>query len=106
MMKGQKYKSVFLDRDGTLIEDRGYISNPEQVSLLPGVAEGLKMLVEKGFKLIVITNQSGIGRGYYDETNYRRVNERLNFLLEPFGISLHHFYFCPHDPSEGCPCRK
>ncbi|WP_297445339.1 HAD-IIIA family hydrolase, partial [Desulfurobacterium sp.] len=77
-------RAVFLDRDNTLIEDEGYIHEPEKVKLLPGVAEGLKMLKDAGFLLIVISNQSGIGRGYFKEEDFHAVNKRLNQLLEPY----------------------
>ncbi|WP_022847726.1 MULTISPECIES: D-glycero-alpha-D-manno-heptose-1,7-bisphosphate 7-phosphatase [unclassified Desulfurobacterium] len=99
-------RAVFLDRDNTLIEDEGYIHEPEKVKLLPGVAEGLKILKDAGFLLIVISNQSGIGRGYFKEEDFHAVNKRLNQLLEPYSVQIDDFFFCPHKPDEGCSCRK
>lgn len=97
---------VLLDRDGTINVDKHYISRPEQVELLPGAAAGLKELSRLGLGLIVITNQSGIGRGYFDEPSLHAVHERLQMLLREADVSLDAIYYCPHDPSEGCECRK
>ncbi len=99
-------KAVFLDRDNTLIYDPGYIHRPEEVVLLYGVGEGLRLLKEAGFLLIVISNQSGIGRGYYGEEDFWAVNGRLQQLLKPYGVQIDDFFFCPHRPDEGCRCRK
>ncbi|MEO2083177.1 MAG: HAD family hydrolase [Desulfurobacteriaceae bacterium] len=99
-------KAVFLDRDNTLIYDPGYIHEPEKVVLLPGVGEGLRRLKEAGFILVVISNQSGIGRGYYGEEDFWAVNRRLQELLLPFKVQIDDFLFCPHRPDEGCSCRK
>lgn len=99
-------RAVFLDRDNTLIYDPGYIHEPEKVKLLPGVGEGLKLLKENGFLLIVVSNQSGIGRGYYEEEDFWAVNERLQGLLKPFSVQIDAFYFCPHRPEDNCICRK
>jgi len=101
-----KRKAVFLDRDNTLIFDPGYIHEAEKVRLLEGVGEGLKLLKEAGYLLIVVSNQSGIGRGYYTEKEFWEVNERLQELLEPYGVQIDDFFFCPHRPEEGCSCRK
>ena len=70
-------KAIFLDRDNTLIKDDGYIHEPEKVELLRGVPEGLKLLREKGYLLIVVSNQSGIGRGYFQEKDFHRLNLKL-----------------------------
>ncbi|WP_456395523.1 D-glycero-alpha-D-manno-heptose-1,7-bisphosphate 7-phosphatase [Desulfurobacterium sp.] len=99
-------KAVFLDRDNTLIEDSGYIHEPNKVKLLPGVGEGLKLLKEAGFLLIVISNQSGIGRGYFKEEDFHAVNKKLNQLLERYNVQIDDFLFCPHKPDERCSCRK
>ncbi len=97
-------KAIFLDRDGTLNEDSGYTYRPESFSLLPGVAEGLVRL--KGYKLFIVTNQSGIGRGYYSEEDMHEYNRRMLLELERWGIRIEKIYFCPHTPEEGCDCRK
>jgi histidinol-phosphate phosphatase family protein len=95
-----------LDRDGTLIVERNYLSKPEEVELIPGTVEGLRDLIKLGFGLVVITNQSGIGRGYFDEAQLARINRRLNNLLAREGIILAGIYYCPHTPENRCRCRK
>jgi D,D-heptose 1,7-bisphosphate phosphatase len=102
--------AVFLDRDGTLIEDREYLSDPAGVRLLPGVADGLRRLREAGFALVVVTNQSGIGRGWMTEADYRSVAAELDRQLAERGVSLDAAYFCPAapaaDPRDDHPDRK
>ena len=97
---------VFLDRDGTINEEVGYLRQPEDLKLLPRAAEGLRLLKEAGLALVVLTNQSGIARGYFDEETLARVHERLNELLAAQGVELDGLYYCPHHPDEGCSCRK
>jgi histidinol-phosphate phosphatase family protein len=97
---------VLLDRDGTLIEEKNYLHDPNEVVLLPGVIEGLSLLQKAGFGLVVVTNQSGIGRGYYDEQSMHKVNGRMVALLREQGIVLDGIFFCPHAPDAGCACRK
>ncbi len=97
---------VLLDRDGTLIEDRHYLHDPSGVVLLPGVGEGLRALAAAGCRLGVLTNQSGIGRGYYTEADMHAVNRRMEKLLAVFGVRLEGIWFCPHAPEENCQCRK
>lgn len=95
-----------LDRDGTLIEERPYLGDPDGVSLLPNAARGLRALQRDGFRLVVLSNQSGVGRGYFGLEAVERVNRRLSDLLAREGVSLDGFYFCPHHPAGGCDCRK
>ena len=97
---------ALLDRDGTIIEEKNYLGDPAGVALLPGAAEGMRLLREAGFGLAVLTNQSGIGRGYYTEADMRRVHARMRELLEAEGVVLDGIYFCPHTPEDGCSCRK
>lgn len=99
---------VLLDRDGTIIVDKNYLSEPAGVELLPGAVAGLKLLQQHGFELIVVTNQSGIGRGFYDETAMHKVNSRLCEILSQNGVKIspRRIYFCPHTPAEDCDCRK
>lgn len=97
---------VVLDRDGTIIEDRHYLSEPDGVALLPGAVEGLSRLRQAGLPMVVITNQSGIGRGYFGVEEMHRVNRRLDELLKAHDLVLEGYYFCPHSPDEGCSCRK
>ena len=98
--------AALLDRDGTLIVERDYLSDPEGVALLPGAAEGLRRMRGLGLLLVVVTNQSGIGRGYFSETALRLVHERLESLLAAEGVRLDGIYHCPHAPDDGCDCRK
>jgi D-glycero-D-manno-heptose 1,7-bisphosphate phosphatase len=101
-------RAVFLDRDGTIIEDTGYLHDPAQVRLLPGAAPAIKRLNESGLLAIVVTNQSGIARGLLSEAEYRDGERRLDLLLEREGARLDAHYFCPHLPeiSGPCDCRK
>jgi D-glycero-D-manno-heptose 1,7-bisphosphate phosphatase len=96
--------AVFIDRDGTLIKDRDYCSDPSEVKLFSGVPEALRRLRSNGFKLIVITNQSGIGRGLFTLEQYRAVEAEV---LRQLGAGLiDATYFCPHLPDRHCSCRK
>ncbi|WP_432737761.1 D-glycero-beta-D-manno-heptose 1,7-bisphosphate 7-phosphatase [Maridesulfovibrio sp. FT414] len=99
-------KYILLDRDGTIIVDKHYLSDPAGVELIPGASEGLKMMAEAGFGLIVVTNQSGIGRGYYSESDMRAVNRRMEELLAGSEVKFAAVYHCPHGPDENCDCRK
>lgn len=103
--------AVFLDRDGTLNEDPGYIGDPEKVILFPETAEALCLLKNVlGFKLIVISNQSGIARGLISADAVELVNHRINQLLLPNQVQIDAFYYCPYHPDystdEECECRK
>jgi D-glycero-D-manno-heptose 1,7-bisphosphate phosphatase len=97
---------VFLDRDGTLIAEKDYLSDPQQVSLEETVIEGLSILGRHGHPLVVVSNQSGIGRGVLSDEDARRVNARVDSLLRGHGISILGWYMCPHAPAEECACRK
>lgn len=100
--------AVFLDRDGTLIRERDYLSDPEDVELVDGTVEALRDLRQAGYYLIVTTNQSGIARGYYTEEDYRAVADRLDVLLRRAGTPVDATFYCPHHPEETgpCSCRK
>ena len=91
-------RSVFLDRDGTLILDRGYTYRVEDFQLLDGTAEGLRLLQALGFRLVIVTNQSGIARGRYTEADMQRFNEYLLDQLRLEGIGLAGLYYCPYHP--------
>jgi D-glycero-D-manno-heptose 1,7-bisphosphate phosphatase len=97
---------VFLDRDGTLIDDVGYISDPEDVRLVPGAAEALRALRDDGFALVVVSNQSGIGRGVTTQEQADAVHRRFLEELERAGAGIDAAYYCPHTPEDGCTCRK
>lgn len=99
-------RAVFLDRDGTLIEDVGYPRDPERVQLLEGAVDGLRRLRAAGLQLVVIGNQSGVGRGLVTELEARAVHERFVAQLEHHGVRLDAAKYCPHAPWDGCACRK
>ena len=98
--------NVLLDRDGTIMEDRQYLSDPGQVRLYPGVGPALRSLLDHGFNLFLVTNQSGIGRGFFTLEAYRQVQQRLQELLAREGVVFQDQMFCPHAPEAGCSCRK
>ena len=98
---------VLLDRDGTINVERHYLSAPEQIELLPNAAQGLAEMAQLGLGLIVVTNQSGWSRGYFDAAALDRIHERLRQLLhDAAGVSLDGIYCCPHLPESDCRCRK
>ncbi|MBH0202646.1 MAG: D-glycero-beta-D-manno-heptose 1,7-bisphosphate 7-phosphatase [Nitrospira sp.] len=99
--------TIFLDRDGTLNPDPGYIKSPDQFELFPGVSEVLAKLKRAGARLIVVTNQSGIARGFLSREALDAVHMKLKrLLLDSAGVTLDAIYFCPHHPDDGCECRK
>jgi len=98
--------AVILDRDGTINHDKGYIGAPEDIVLIDGAAEAIKKLNTIGIPVIVITNQSGLARGFYKEADLRAVNKRLDDLLETEGAHIDGLYYCPHHPDDDCECRK
>ena len=98
--------AVILDRDGTINEDTGYISDPGALRLIEGAAAAIKSLNMEDVKVIIISNQSGVARGYFSRADVRAVNDRLRGLLKGGGAGIDAFYFCPHHPDEGCGCRK
>lgn len=100
--------AVFLDRDGTIIEDAGYLADPAGVRLLPGAGAAIGRLNRAGMPAIVVTNQSGIARGLLDETAYQATARRLDQLLAAEGARLDGSYHCPHHPdvTGPCDCRK
>lgn len=97
---------VYLDRDGTINHDPGYLSNPDDVVLLDNAPEAIKALNGADIKAIVISNQSAIGRGYFTEKDLLAVNARVSELIEDGGGRLDGIYYCPHTPDDGCRCRK
>jgi heptosyltransferase-2 len=98
--------TIFLDRDGTLNEDPGYLKSASELKLLPGVAAALARLKAAGARLVVVTNQSGVGRGFFSLKDLEAVHARLEGLLEQGDAALDAIYFCPHHPDDGCRCRK
>src|SRR3982751_4411516 len=98
--------AVFLDRDGTLIEDRHYLRAPEQVVLFPGAPEALQKLRDAGLKLFIVSNQSGVGRGYFTLREVESVNQHLEKLLESFGVRFDKIYIAPEAPDQPSRGRK
>ena len=100
-------KAFFLDRDGVIIRQVEYLKNPDEVELLPGTVEALRMIHGNGFLAVVVSNQSGIARGRFTREELAKVQARLDELLAAEGEKLDGFYFCPHDPHvDVCHCRK
>lgn len=95
-----------MDRDGTLIEDGPFLSNPDGIRFLDGTFDALKQLQGHGFLLVLITNQSGVGRGYFSEKTLEEIHLRLKLLLKEQRIALDAIYYCPHGPEVECMCRK
>lgn len=111
--KAMTDKAVFLDRDGTLLEEFHYLSKAEDMRWIPGVREALAELYKEGWLLIIATNQSGIARGYFTQKDADAVNERMQSDLRSFGAEFAHIYCCPHHPEysrlpeeRNCSCRK
>jgi D-glycero-D-manno-heptose 1,7-bisphosphate phosphatase len=105
--------AVFLDRDGTINEEMGYINHPERFIIFPYVAESIKICNDLGLKVIVVTNQSGVARGYFNESLVRELHEKLKNEMTDQGAKIDQIYYCPHHPKEGrkpykkeCNCRK
>jgi D-glycero-D-manno-heptose 1,7-bisphosphate phosphatase len=99
-------RGLFLDRDGTVIEDRGYLHDPALVQLLPGAAEVLRAVEAEGWALIVVSNQSGVGRGLISPAEMEAVQARFLEVMSGAGVKITASYFCPHRPDEDCHCRK
>lgn len=100
------HKAIFLDRDGTLCEEVNYLSRPADLRLYDFSADAVKLLRNKGFLIIVITNQSGIGRGFFDEKTLHLIHQKLTADLASQGTKLDAIYFCPHISADQCVCRK
>ncbi|MEZ0329821.1 MAG: HAD family hydrolase [Dissulfuribacterales bacterium] len=106
-------KVVFLDRDGVINEEVGYLSSVHDLRLIPGAGEAIAMLNRCGFKVVVVTNQSGVARGFFEEVHVQAIHRELERILAVFGAKVAGWYYCPHHPTEGrspyqmvCDCRK
>ena len=105
---------IFLDRDGVINEDTGYVYRKEEYRILPRVVEAMKLLNDNGYGIIVISNQAGIGRGLYTEAQMHSLHNHLEEILRKANVRIERFYFCPHHPEKGiteeyrrdCSCRK
>jgi len=109
----KKNAAVFLDRDGTICEEVGYLDSLEKLVIFPHTAEAIRTINENGMRAVVITNQSGVARGYFKEDFVRQVHRHIEKMLEEKGAVIDGFYYCPHHPTEGkgeyladCTCRK
>jgi D-glycero-D-manno-heptose 1,7-bisphosphate phosphatase len=105
--------ALFLDRDGVIVDEAEYLADPAQLRLLPGSAEAIAEVNRQGVPVIVVTNQSGVARGYFPESRVAEIHERLDRLLAGQGAHIARYYYCPHHPTEGrpsyridCQCRK
>ncbi len=101
-----KMKAVFLDRDGTIIKNIPYLNDPNKIEFLPGVIEGLKTLVNNGFNLFIVTNQSGVSRGFIKIEELEKIHERIKKILKDEGVEIKEIVYCPHHPDDNCNCRK
>lgn len=105
-----KKKAIFLDRDGVINEVLTkrvkFVNKPSQFFLLPGVGEAIKMFNDYGYLVFVVTNQGGIGLGYMKEEQLEKVHDKMKHDLKQFGATIHDIAYCPHQPKEGCACRK
>ncbi len=113
VVKKRGVVGVFLDRDGTIIEEVEYVSRPEEIVVLPQVAAAIKLFNQNSIPVLVVTNQSGVARGFFPEDTVREINEFLAEMLREAGAVIDRFYFCPHHPDYGdypyrqqCSCRK
>jgi len=106
MMERVLRPGVLIDRDGTLIEDRDYLADPAGVQLFPGGAEAIAAMNRAGVPIALVSNQSGIGRGYFTEADLAAVERRVQEVLAAAGARLDGLYHCPHAPEAGCACRK
>jgi len=99
-------RAVFLDRDGTIAKDVHYCRRVEDFELLPTVPQAIRLLNENGFKVMVVTNQSGIARGYFTEETLGQIHQKMKDELAKYNAWVDAIYYCPHHPDDGCDCRK
>ncbi len=101
-----KQRAIFLDRDGTIMVDSNYVGDVDRVILLDGAIEALRRLQDAGYRLFVITNQSGVGRGYFSRQAVDQIHRFLDETFATAGVAFERYYVCPHHPDDGCACRK
>lgn len=101
-----RYAAAFIDRDGTINRDAGYVDDPADVEILPGSPEAIALLNARGIPVVVVTNQSGVGRGLYSESDFEAVQREVERQLAVRGCAVDAVYRCVHAPSDGCDCRK
>jgi D-glycero-D-manno-heptose 1,7-bisphosphate phosphatase len=106
MNRTASHRAVFLDRDGTIMEDSSCFGDLDRVVLIPGAAAALKTLQDAGYRLFVITNQSGVGRGYFSREAVEAIHAHLDEYFAKAGVRFDRYYVCPHHPEDNCECRK
>lgn len=106
MNENAPQRLALIDRDGTIIVDKVYLSDPNGIEFAPGAIEGLRLLRDAGFALALVTNQSGIARGLFDAATLGKIHDRLKTMLAAEGLGFEAIYVCPHGPGDGCDCRK
>jgi len=99
-------RAVFLDRDGTIMEDSNYVGDVERVLVIPSAAAALRQLQDGGYKLFIVTNQSGVGRGYFSREAVESIHAHLDEYFGKHGVHFDRYYVCPHHPEDNCDCRK
>jgi D-glycero-D-manno-heptose 1,7-bisphosphate phosphatase len=100
-------KLLILDRDGVINEESAaYVKSPEEWHPIPGSLEAIALLCQRGWKITIATNQSGVGRGYYDEATLSNIHNKMHLALDALGGKIHYVFYCPHHPETGCSCRK
>ncbi len=104
--RDKKTPAIFLDRDGTILNETGYLGDPKKMRFYRDVFRGLKILSQLGFPLVVVSNQSGLARGYFSKRDYARVNSAFLTVLKKRGVEIAAVYICPHLPTAECSCRK
>lgn len=104
--ENKKFPAIFLDRDGTINEEVGYLNHPSRLKIFKKVPQALKILQDAGFKLFIVTNQSGPARGYFPYELVDKIHKLIQKKLYRYGIEIKEFLVCLHHPSENCPCRK
>ncbi|WP_458396762.1 D-glycero-beta-D-manno-heptose 1,7-bisphosphate 7-phosphatase [Campylobacter sp.] len=102
----EKIKALFLDRDGVINYDPGYVYRIEDFEFMPGIFEALAGFMALGYEIFVVTNQSGIGRGYYSEDDFAKLSKYMIDEFKSYGVEIKKIYHCPHTPSDDCNCRK
>ena len=102
----KNHRAVIMDRDGTILEESHYLDDPEGIEIYAGVIPALRKLKIRGWKLIVGTNQSGIGRGYFSKDTLHKIHDRFLSICRKRGLEIDEIYYCPHHPKERCACRK
>lgn len=105
-MKNSNGPILFLDRDGTINQEVNYLSDPRDLRILPGVPEAIRRFNQAGWTVIVVTNQSGVGRGYFTQATVNAIHAQIQESLNAADAHIDAFYICPHHPDDHCPCRK